>query len=202
MGLTGGIGSGKSTVAGMMAERGAHVIDADRLAREAVSVGSPGLQAVIDHFGSEFLLPDGSLDRARLGRRVFADRQARSALNAIVHPEVRRLAARAFAEAEAAGVSWMVYDVPLLFENGMEGDFDQVIVVRVRPELQRARVVQRDGLTPEEARARIGAQMPLEEKAARAHAVFDNDGDLEDLRAQVDAWVVDMGLQASEEETR
>lgn len=187
VGLTGGIGSGKSTVARFFEARGAAIIDADRLAREAVLPGTPGFAAVVARFGPGVLGPGGDLDRAALGRIVFGDEEARRALNAIVHPEVARLAAERMAALSAAGRALIVYDVPLLFENGLERYLPETIVVSVPEEIQRARVRTRDGLSPEEIEARLRAQLPLADKAARATYVIDNSGSLADTEASVDA---------------
>lgn len=187
VGLTGGIGSGKSTVARFFEARGAAIIDADRLAREAVLPGTPGFAAVVARFGPGVLGPGGDLDRAALGRIVFGDEEARRALNAIVHPEVARLAAERMAALSAAGRALIVYDVPLLFENGLERYLPETIVVSVPEEIQRARVRARDGLSPEEIEARLRAQLPLADKAARATYVIDNSGSLTDTEASVDA---------------
>jgi dephospho-CoA kinase len=197
IGLTGGIGTGKSTVARMLRDAGGWWIDADQLARRAVEPGTPGLRRVVDAFGPEVLNPDGELDRSSLGQKVFRDPEARERLNAIVHPEVRRLASEAFVEAERAGAPFVVYDVPLLFENDMEADFDTVAVVRASPPVQRRRVRERDGLSDEDVLARMAAQMPLEEKVRRADVVFDNDGSLQALRDQVESWLKASGLVPS-----
>jgi dephospho-CoA kinase len=166
---------------------GARVIDADVLAREAVAPGSPGLARVVARFGPEVLGADGALDRPRLGALVFADREARRDLEAIVHPEVQRLALERMAAAMADGATLVVYDVPLLYENGLERSLPEVIVVSAPPELQRARIAARDGLPPEQIEARIAAQLPLEEKLRRADHVIDNGGSLEATRRQVEA---------------
>ncbi len=187
VGLTGGIGSGKSTVARFFEARGAAIIDADRLAREAVLPGTPGFAAVVARFGPGVVGPGGDLDRAALGRIVFGDEEARRALNAIVHPEVARLAAERMAALSAAGQALIVYDVPLLFENGLERWLPETIVVSVPEEIQRARVGARDGLRPEEIEARLRAQLPLAQKAARATYVIDNSGSLANTEASVDA---------------
>lgn len=187
VGLTGGIGSGKSTVAHMLAARGASVIDADRLARAAVEKGSKGLAAIVDRFGAEFLTEDGQLDRRKLGRQIFEDAEARAALNGIVHPEVASLMADETEAAIEAGAELVVYDVPLLFENKLEALYRPIIVVSVSPEVQWARIKTRDLLTDEEIRARIAAQLPLDEKARQADHVIDNDGDLAETERQVEA---------------
>jgi dephospho-CoA kinase len=188
-GLTGGIGSGKSTVAALLRERGVPVVDADELAREALAPESPGLQAVIEGFGPDVLLPDGSLDRKRLGALVFSDPEARKKLNGITHPIVRRLSQERFAALEAQGVELAGYDVPLLFEVGLDQALRPVVVVAASEATQLERILARGGLSRDEAKARIAAQLPLAEKRARADHVLENDGSLAQLSAQVDALV-------------
>ena len=184
VGLTGGIGSGKSLVAELLAAHGATIIDADVLAREAVAPGMPGLAAVRERFGAGVLRPDGSLDRAALGRIVFGDPIARRDLEAIIHPAVRaRAAALAAAAPEGAVV---VQVIPLLVETGQQGHFDQVVVVDVEPEVQLSRIVRRDGLSEAEARARLRAQASREARLAAAHVVLRNNGNRDDLAAAVD----------------
>lgn len=187
VGLTGGIGSGKSTVGGRLRERGAVVVDADQLARAAVCPGSEALRRVVARFGDGILAPDGQLDRRALGRVVFDDPEARRALEQIIHPEVARLAAQAAEDALASGAPLFVYDVPLLFENDLSGQFDCVVVVYARLETRRRRLLDRDPLSEAELDARIRSQLPLEDKAARADHVIDNDGPLADTLAAVDA---------------
>ncbi|MEA5053327.1 MAG: dephospho-CoA kinase, partial [Propionicimonas sp.] len=169
IGLTGGIGSGKSAVAELLAGHGAVIIDADLLAREAVAPGSPGLAAVVDAFGPGVLAPDGGLDRPSLGRLVFADADARARLNGIVHPQVRRLAAEREAALSPSAVA--VHVIPLLVETGQQGSFDLVVVVDVDEATQLRRIVTRDGLPESEARARIQAQASRAERLASADAV-------------------------------
>lgn len=190
IGLTGGIGSGKSTVADLLAERGAVVIDADVLARAVVEPGTPGLAAVRERFGADVVLPDGSLDRAALGALVFADAAARADLNALVHPLVRALGARLRAEALASDPGAVVVEViPLLVETGQAGLFDVVVVVDCPEEVQVERVMGRSGLSREEALARLAAQASRAERLAVADVVIDNSGDLAHLVAEVDrAW--------------
>jgi dephospho-CoA kinase len=187
VGLTGGIGAGKSAVARMLAELGAQVIDADRLAREAVEPGSPGFTAIVERFGEAILDEHGGLDRRKLGALVFADEAARRELNAIVHPRVAALAMEKIAALAAQGAKLLVYDVPLFFENNLERMIPEVIVVSVSPETQRERITARDPLSSAEIEGRIRAQMPLEEKLKRATWVIDNEGTLEQTRAQVEA---------------
>jgi dephospho-CoA kinase len=186
IGLTGGIGSGKSTVAARLAELGAVVIDSDVLAREVVAVGSEGLARVVERFGAGVLLPDGGLDRPGLGRLVFGDPAALADLNAIVHPLVRARSEELTAAAAARGVTAVVQDVPLLVETGLAGGYDKVIVVEAPLELRLERLAGR-GLDAETARARIAAQASDEQRRAVADEVLDNSGSVEELRVQVDA---------------
>jgi dephospho-CoA kinase len=184
VGLTGGLGAGKSTAAAMLAARGAIVIDADELARRAVEQGTPGLAKVVEAFGPEVLAPDGSLDRQTLARLVFDDEDRRKALEAIVHPEVFRLFSEEV-ERRRDSDDVVVFDVPLLMETGLDEGCDLVVVVHASPDRQVARARTR-GLDEEESRARIAAQLDPEERRARADVVLDNDGDLADLERQVD----------------
>lgn len=186
-GLTGGIGSGKSTAAAFFRERGVPVIDADELAREAVAPGSPGLSQVVDAFGPQILAADGGLDRKQLGALVFADAEARKRLNAITHPIVRQLAQERFAALDREGVTLAGYDVPLLFEVGLDAVLRPVVVVVAREATQLERIATRDGLSEAAARERMAAQMPLSEKQKRADYVLFNNGTPAALAAQVDA---------------
>ena len=184
-GLTGGIGSGKSTVARLLREQGVTVVDADVLAREAVAPGSHGLQQIVDAFGEGMLLDDGSLNRAAMGERVFSDDDARQTLNGIVHPEVGRLFMERVQHGMAEGLSHMVYEVPLLFENNLDDTFAATVLVAVSPETQLQRVMARDDLTKDQAQARIDSQMSLADKRARADHVVDNDASEVELRDRV-----------------
>ncbi|MGE5554233.1 MAG: dephospho-CoA kinase [Betaproteobacteria bacterium] len=186
LGLTGGLGSGKSRVAQALQELGAAVVDADQLAREVVAPGTPGWRAVVEAFGPEFLSPDGSLDRRKLGRLVFADEPARRRLEGIVHPEVKRLLRERAESLERAGAPVVVLEVPLLFEAGFEGEVDKVVVVDAPEEVRQRRVMARDGLTLNEARQRLAAQLPLREKVGRADYVIDNSGRWEETQRQVE----------------
>lgn len=185
--LTGNIASGKSTVAALLAAHGATIIDADLLAREAVAPGSAGLDAVVERFGSRVLLADGTLDRAALRQIVFHDPALREALNAIVHPAVRRLRDAAVHAAEARGDRVIISDIPLLFEVGLEHAFDGVIVVDAPPAERLARMVRDRGLSAADAQAMIDAQWPSDRKRAGATWVIENDGTREGLAAQVEA---------------
>ena len=177
VGLTGGIASGKSTFAAALRTGGAPVLDADQLARAAVAKGSPGLAAVVTAFGGDVLGDDGELDRRRMAARVFADPEARARLESIVHPAVRALFREELARLEARGAPLAFYDVPLLFEAGLEGEVELVVVVWAPRDVQLARLMARDRLGRADAEARLAAQLPLDEKAARADVVVVNDGD-------------------------
>jgi dephospho-CoA kinase len=185
VGLTGGIGSGKTTVAALLAERGAVVIDADELARRAVDPGTPGFEAVLRAFGPEMATVDGGLDRQRLASVVFADQEARRKLEAIVHPEVARLFLEA-AEPYRDTKSVLVYVVPLLVENNLEGMFDVVVVVTAEREARVARLAEARGMTPDDIRGRMDAQLPDERRLQVAHVVLPNDGSVQELRGSVD----------------
>ena len=182
IGLTGGIGSGKSTVSALLAARGAVVIDADRIAREVVEPGTPGLGAVVESFGEQLLNSDGSLDRPGLAAIVFADPAARKRLDGIVHPLVRARAAESIAAAPADAV--VVQDVPLLVETGQAASYDLVLVVETDEEVRVQRLVQR-GLSAEDARARIASQATDAQRREVADVVLRNDGDRDALAAQV-----------------
>jgi dephospho-CoA kinase len=184
-GLTGGIASGKSTVSRMFRELGAHVLDADVIAREVVEPGTPGLAAVVARF-PDVLAPDGRLDRAKLGARVFADATERAALNAIVHPLVGQAFLEKLQALEAQGVERVLYDVPLLIENRLQAGMDGVVLVWVPRALQKARLMTRDGLGEAAAEARLAAQLPLDEKRAHATWLVDNSGELSSTRSQVE----------------
>ncbi|MEU9842954.1 dephospho-CoA kinase [Actinomadura sp. NPDC048032] len=196
VGLTGGIGSGKSEVSRRLRGHGAVVIDADRIAREVVEPGTPGLAAVVAEFGEDVLLPDGTLDREKVGRIVFADPDRLAALNAIVHPLVGERMQELMDAAPADAV--VVYDVPLLAENGLAGMYDEVVVVDAPEEVQLDRLVARRGMTEEDARARMAAQASRADRRAVATHVIDNSGTLADLKTQVDAlWASLTGRAAS-----
>lgn len=185
VGLTGGIGSGKSEVSARLSGHGAVVIDADRIAREVVEPGTPGLAAVVREFGDGVLLPSGELDRAKVGSIVFNDADRLAALNAIVHPLVGERMQELMDAAPADAV--VVYDVPLLVENGLTGMYDVVVVVDAPEEAQLDRLTSRRGMTEADARARMANQASRDERRAVADHVIDNSGDLGKLHAQVDA---------------
>ena len=187
VGLTGGIGAGKSEVSRLFVARGAVLIDADRIAREVVAPGTEGLAAVVDSFGTEVLAEGGGLDRPRLGSIVFADPEKLAVLNSIVHPLV---GARSRAlEAAAADDAVVIHDVPLLAENGLKSLYDLVIVVDARPETQLDRLVRLRGMTEHDARARMAAQATREKRLEIADIVIDNDVPLDELERRVtDVW--------------
>lgn len=185
IGLTGGIGSGKSTVSALLRDRGAVVIDYDLLAREVVEVGTPALAAIVERFGSGILQADGSLDRPALGAIVFADDAARRDLEAITHPAIGELAwAR---DGAAPDGSIVVHDHPLLVESGLAAFMDDVVVVDVPEEVQIERLVTLRGMTSADAQARIAAQSSRDDRLAAAGVVLDNAGTIDDLTTQVDA---------------
>jgi dephospho-CoA kinase len=184
VGLTGGIGSGKSEVSRRLVSLGAVLVDADAVAREVVEPGTPGLAAVTEEFGEEILRPDGTLDRDRLGTIVFADEQRRARLNAIVHPLVGTRMQELVEDAPDDAI--VVYDVPLLTENDLAGLYDLVVVVDAPVEEQVRRLTELRGMTEEAARARIAVQATREQRRAIADRVIDNSGTIESLAAQVD----------------
>lgn len=194
VGLTGGIGAGKSTVSGMLADRGAVVIDGDQIARDLVGPGEPALAAIMDRFGSGVLLADGELDRAGLAAIVFPDPDALAALDAIMHPRIAQRAADMIEAAEREGTAIVVYDMPLLVENGSADDFDLVVVVHAPMEVRLARLAVR-GVPVADARERMSRQASDAERAEVAGILIDNGGDEEQLIEQVDrAWYL---LQAA-----
>ncbi|MEQ7123172.1 dephospho-CoA kinase [Actinopolymorpha sp. B11F2] len=195
VGLTGGIGSGKSEVARVWAGRGALVVDADRLAREVVEVGTDGLASVVQEFGGRVVRPDGSLDRAALGEIVFADAEARRRLEAIVHPRVRARAADIEAAADRGTV--VVHVIPLLVETGQADRFDVVVVVDVPEDVQVERLRRTRGMTAGDARSRIAAQAGRDERLAAADIVIDNAGDLDDLRTKADSVWAELEKRAA-----
>lgn len=187
VGLTGGIGSGKSTVAARFAERGAHVVDADRIAHEVVAPGSDGLAAVVDRFGEDVVTDDGTLDRAALAGIVFSDADARADLNAILHPRIGAVTGERIAairDADPDGI--VVHDIALLVENDMAGAYAAIVVVVADPEVRVRRLAEHRGMDPDDARARMASQATDEERAAVATHVIRNDDGLDALRARCD----------------
>ena len=185
IGLTGGIASGKSVVARELAALGVTVIDADRLARDVVALGTDGLAEVVRAFGAEVLQPDGTLDRERVAARVFRDADARARLNAIVHPRIGQRSLELITAAQNTSTPYIVYEAPLLVETGAHRGLAALVVVATSPEVQLTRVMSRDGFSEEAAKARLAAQMPLEAKLAVANYVIQNDAGLAELKAQV-----------------
>jgi dephospho-CoA kinase len=189
VGLTGNIGSGKSTVAQMLSERGATIIDADVLARRAVELGTTAYAKIVARWGSSILAPDGHLDRAALRRVVFADHAQLEELNQIVHPEVERLRARLIEQAKRRGDRVVVCDIPLLFERHMTDRFDRIVLVDANRVIRLERLVTERGLRETEAMDMIAAQMPAELKRARADFIIENDGTFAQLERRVhDVW--------------
>ncbi|WP_156227915.1 dephospho-CoA kinase [Corynebacterium comes] len=189
VGLTGGIGSGKSTVTGLLIERGIPVVDADQIARDIVEPGQPALAELAEAFGEDILRPDGSLDRAGLAARAFVDAEHTALLNSITHPRIAAETARRFTAAEAAGEPAVVYDMPLLVDKGLDRGMDLVVVVDVDVEERVRRLVAGRGLAEDDVRRRIAAQVSDDVRRAAADVLIDNNGSLEDLPAQVDALV-------------
>lgn len=186
VGLTGSIATGKSTVSKMLAEHGAVIIDADKIVRRVQEPGQPAWRGIVEHFGEGVLQEDGTLDRAKLGDLVFQDSTNRQRLNEIVHPIVREERDRETAQArERDSQAIIIWDIPLLIETGIYKDVDRVVVVYVDQETQLSRLLSRDELSEEQAKARIEAQMPIEEKKAYADYLIDNRGTLEETAEQV-----------------
>ncbi|GGA48767.1 dephospho-CoA kinase [Paenibacillus physcomitrellae] len=195
IGLTGGIATGKSTVSRMLTRRGALLIDADVLAREIMEPGHPVLEAVVDRFGRDMLLPDGTLDRKKLGARVFANPEDLLALNDITHPAIRAETKRRIDAYEAEYPDKLVVaDIPLLYESGLDSLYETIMVVYVPREIQLVRLMERDGLDTPQAEARLSAQMDIEQKKTLADIVIDNSQGLEQTEAQVEAFWKSCGL--------
>ena len=189
IGLTGGIASGKSTVAGFFTQCGAVVVDADAIAHEVTARGMPAWQAVVDHFGESILDDSGGIDRGRLGEIVFQSARQKARLEAIVHPFVFAAMAREVAAAQKHRPdALVVLDVPLLLETGMREGLAAIVVVYVPESVQIQRLMARDGMSEAQARARVAAQMPIEQKRQLADVVIDNTGSLDDTRRQVRAF--------------
>ena len=185
IGLTGGIASGKSTVARFLERRGVAVIDADQLSRDSVAPGETAHCAIVDAFGKEILNKDHTINRIALGKLVFSNPEARHLLESITHPAIARLAEARLAELRVAGVPLVVYMAPLLIEAGAVARVDEIWVVYIDQETQIKRVMARDGVTREEALLKIGAQMPMEEKRRYGSVVIDNRGTMEELEEQL-----------------
>jgi len=182
-GLTGGIATGKSTVAGFLAQAGATIIDADKIAHAVVKKGQSAWEKIVAHFGEAVLLPDGEINRVLLGDIIFKDKEQKDVLNGIVHPEVFREMARQIDAASRPGAV-IILDVPLLIESGMHSSMAEVILVYTPQAVQIRRLMERDSLNEADARARIDSQMPIEEKRAHATIIIDNSADLDATRAR------------------
>ncbi|MBP3947603.1 dephospho-CoA kinase [Corynebacterium sp. Marseille-P3884] len=189
IGLTGGIGSGKSTVAKLLAEAGFEVVDADQIARDIMEPGSPVLDDVADAFGADVIREDGTLDRGKLAGRAFVDKRATEKLNSITHPAIRAESERRFADAEADGEPAVVYDMPLLVDIGMHRDMDFTVVVDVDADERVRRLVSSRGLDEADARARIAQQIDDATRKAAADVIIDNNGAIDALRPQVDELI-------------
>lgn len=189
LGLTGGIATGKSTVARYFQEKGIPVVDADLGARAVVAIGTPGLRSIQETFGPEVIQEDGSLDRKKLGEVIFSDEEKRSLLNSLLREAIRTWIQEETEKHIAAGAPLVVLDIPLLFEAGYEEACDAVMVVYVPEEIQEKRLMQRNGLSSREARQRMASQLPIEEKRQRADVVIDNSRDLAQTYRQVDDWL-------------
>jgi dephospho-CoA kinase len=185
IGLTGGIASGKSTVARMLLELGIPVIDADQIAREVVEIGEDAYLQIVEKFGEEILQADKTIDRAKLGAIVFNDEEKRKLLNSIVHPAVRQKMLEQKEQYVKKGEKNIVLDIPLLFESNLTYLVDKILVVYVDDHIQLERLMERNCFSKEEAEARIKAQLPLKEKAAKADAVIDNNGTIEQTKEQL-----------------
>ena len=196
VGLTGGIGSGKSTALAMLAELGAAVIDADAISRSTTAIGGAAIAAIAQHFGPEFITPEGALDRERMRAHVYAKTQARKELEDIIHPLVGQESARQVNAALAAGARCIVFDIPLLVESGRwRLQLDRVLVIDCSAETQVARVIERNGLAPETVRAIMAAQAPRDQRLAAADIVICNEGlSLEQLAAQIKEVARILGL--------
>jgi dephospho-CoA kinase len=195
IGLTGGIACGKSTVANMLVERGAMLVDADRIAREVVEPESPGLARVTERFGQEILLPDGALNRKKLGEIIFGSPQARKDLEGILHPLVRALMRERMEQYEREQPDRLVVvDVPLLYESGLQAMFEAVMVVYVPRAVQLDRLMKRDSLSLEQAEKRLQAQMDIEQKKALADILITNEGSLAQTEGQVEHFLRERGL--------
>lgn len=197
-GLTGGIGTGKSTVAAVFAEAGAVIIDADEMARDVVAKGRPAWYRIVAHFGRDFLLPDGGIDRKKLGAIIFNDARQKAHLDRIVHPHVIAETEQQLTEiARVQPQAVVILDVPLLIEAGMDRDLDEVIVVYTAEAVQLKRLMRRDRLTAAEGLSRIRSQMPIEEKKMRATVVIDNSASLAVTRKRVLTVFADLQRRAS-----
>lgn len=192
LGLTGGIATGKSTVTGMLRERGIPVIDADQIAREVVEPGKPAYEAIVRHFGRDILLEDGEINRKKLGEIVFSDEAERQKLNVIVHPEVRRVMREEAEAAEANGADIVFMDIPLLFESKLQYMVEKIVLVYAPADMQLARMMERDELEEEQAQKRLRAQFPIDQKKKDADFLIDNSTTREETERQVEKLLAEL----------
>ncbi len=185
IGLTGGMGTGKTTVSGIIQSLGYHVLNADKNAHEALQKTSPVFSRIIQTFGPHILRPDGEIDRKKLGDIVFADKFQLSKLESIVHPQIQELTKRDRQKLAESGIALAFYDIPLLFEKRLEKSFDKILTISCKRDLQIQRAMQRTGLSEEEIRKRLAAQLPMEVKVRASHYTIRNDGSLEELKIKV-----------------
>lgn len=185
IGLTGSIASGKSTVSNMLSEKGLPIVDADLIARQVVEPGTAVMQQIEETFGKDVIHPDGTLNREQLGAIIFDNAEKRDRLNNIMHPAIRAEMLRQKEAYIKAGEKTVIMDIPLLFESNLQSYVEKIIVVAVTPPVQKERLMKRNGLTDEEATARISSQIPVAEKVEVADAVIDNDGTIEETRKQL-----------------
>lgn len=186
IGLTGSIASGKSTVSEMLKEKGFPIVDADKIARLVVEPGTSVIKEIAEHFGNEVLHEDGSLNREKLGERIFKNAQDREKLNSIVHPAIRKEMIRQKEQWISRGAHTVIMDIPLLFESKLESFVEKIIVVSVTPEIQKQRLIARNSLSEQEAVNRISSQLPMVEKEVGANAVINNNGSIDETRKQVE----------------
>jgi len=186
IGLTGGIATGKSTVTKLLREKGYLVVDADEISKQVLGKGSPEYETVIQHFGKQYLLPDGSLDRKKIGDRIFSNVEDKKFLESIVHPKVQQQVSEIKKQAQQNGKQIAFYDVPLLFEKKMNDQFDQIILVSADEETQLSRMQKRDGFILDQAKVRLKNQLPMHLKKTQATYVIDNNSNFEDLKKQLD----------------
>jgi dephospho-CoA kinase len=186
IGLTGSIASGKSTVSNMLKEKGYPIVDADKIARQVVEPGTPVIKEIAEHFGDEVLNEDGSLNREKLGKRIFKSEEERKKLNTIIHPAIRNEMIRQKEQWISKGAGTVILDIPLLFESKLQSFVEKIIVVSVTPEIQKQRLIARNELNEQEAADRINSQLPMVEKEAGADAVIDNNGTIEETKMQVE----------------
>jgi dephospho-CoA kinase len=186
IGLTGSIASGKSTVSNMLKEKGYPIVDADKIARQVVEPGTPVIKEIAEHFGDEVLNEDGSLNREKLGKRIFKSEEERKKLNSIIHPAIRNEMIRQKEQWISKGAGTVILDIPLLFESKLQSFVEKIIVVSVTPEIQKQRLIARNELNEQEAADRINSQLLMVEKEAGADAVIDNNGTIEETKMQVE----------------